>query len=147
MSPMELKHDVDFFLLLHCEFHFIYAAIISVTYFAFGFQEFIICVLLFLFAQSLDVSQPLLPFPTLQSLLEDFLSSYLFSKAYKYLELFLQLARQLQNCAVKLSPSYNILSRKLSYCSRVETSGFIHMSYNYVYFFPILYLETFVSSS
>ena len=76
-------------------------------------QEFIVCVLPFVFMQSPDVSQPILPFPTLHSLLEDFLTYYFYSKASKCLELFLQHARQFRNCAVKLSPS-SIVKRTLS---------------------------------
>ena len=71
-------------------------------------QEFIICMLPFVFIQSLDVSQPLLPFPSLHSLLEDFLFYYCVSKAAKCLELFLHHAHQFCNCAVKLSLSSTV---------------------------------------
>ena len=105
-TTIQLKYDVDFFSC--CTVSFIFSTQCACNYFrnifCFCFQEFIICVLSFLFAQSPDVSQPLLPFPTLHSLLEEFLCPYYFSKAYKWLELFLQHARQFPNCAVKLSP-------------------------------------------
>ena len=95
--------------------------------------------LLFLFAQSLDVSQPLLPFPTLHSLLEEFLCPYYFSKAYKWLELFLQHAQQFRNCAVKLSHS-SVVKKTLVLLKGADLK--IH-SYEaqLCLFFVILYFE------
>ena len=72
---------------------------------SFGFQEFMYCVIPFIFGVSLDKSQLPLPFPCLHSLLEDFILPYYYSTASSALDSFLNHARQLRNSSVQLVPA------------------------------------------
>ena len=106
VSPIQWKYNIDFFAVCTVStssfvLHFKRALLMFLCVVC--FQEFIFCILPFIFWTALDTSDPSLSFPALHHLLEEFIPQFYYSEAYPSLQTFLSHACQFCNSAVKSS--------------------------------------------
>ena len=107
ISLLQLKYDIEFFsACTESTFKTPLFCVRSLSKLSvFDFQEFILCVVPFIFHTSLDIAILALLYAVLHALLEDFLCKYLYSTASSPLQVFLLHACQFCNSAIKCSPS------------------------------------------